>query len=338
MAELYIPHVGWLAFDDGDDVAKFLSHGWFEYREQAFLWLFLRPGDWFIDCGAHVGLFTMLASRITNGDVNILAIEPNPQTLTYLRNNLLSCHTDKTEVIAGAALNKSGKANLSVGKEGRSAYSSVEIEVSRNTVSVDTFTIDDLLESRGIEKVQFMKLDVEGAEQSVLSGALKSVKAGRLPVVMVEFTESTLNQMGMSTGDLRASWEAVGYRFYRLDEEELRLTPYVFDGAIRYENLFAVMNPDAVNQRLENAESTQRRIATEIINRCGAASRHFDRCITAEATARTALAELRESYNALKKSYFALKKSHFALKNSKRMKLTNKILAPLDWFRPNRKQ
>ena len=60
MSEVYVPHIGWLTYEDGDDVAELLNRGWFDYREQAFLWVFLRPGDRFLDCGAHVGLFSVL--------------------------------------------------------------------------------------------------------------------------------------------------------------------------------------------------------------------------------------------------------------------------------------
>lgn len=59
--ELYVPHAGWFRHEPDDEVARFLSEGWFEYKEQAFLWLYLRPGDTFLDGGAHVGLYSVVA-------------------------------------------------------------------------------------------------------------------------------------------------------------------------------------------------------------------------------------------------------------------------------------
>lgn len=61
--EIFVPHAGWLRHDADDEVALFLRQGWFEGTEQALAWLYLRPGDVFIDGGAHVGLFSLLAGR-----------------------------------------------------------------------------------------------------------------------------------------------------------------------------------------------------------------------------------------------------------------------------------
>ena len=61
--EVYVPHLGWLMHAPGEEVARSLNEGWFEYREQAFCWLYLQEGASVIDCGAHVGLFSTLAGK-----------------------------------------------------------------------------------------------------------------------------------------------------------------------------------------------------------------------------------------------------------------------------------
>ena len=62
--EIYVPHVGWLAHPADDEVALYLSRGLYEYREQAFLWRYLRPGDAVIDCGAHFGGYPALVASV----------------------------------------------------------------------------------------------------------------------------------------------------------------------------------------------------------------------------------------------------------------------------------
>src|ERR1035437_4961195 len=76
--ELYVPHAGWFRHEPDDEVARFLSEEWFEYKEQAFLWLYLRPGDTFLDGGAHVGLYSVVAGRALNNSGTIVAVEPHP--------------------------------------------------------------------------------------------------------------------------------------------------------------------------------------------------------------------------------------------------------------------
>lgn len=85
--EIYVPHVGWLAHPAGDEVALYLSQGLYEYREQAFLWRYVRPGDAVIDCGAHFGLFSVLAAEAMGREGTIIAIEPNPESVSLLEAN-----------------------------------------------------------------------------------------------------------------------------------------------------------------------------------------------------------------------------------------------------------
>lgn len=283
-AESYIPHLGWLEHEPGDDVAEFLNQNWFEHKEQAFLWLYLRPGDVFLDCGAHVGLFSALASRITNTNIQIIAIEPNPTTVGHLQRNLDKTKPRAFEIIKGAAHSSNGKASLSPGGDGRSAYSSIAINVTDEEVEVEAFTIDEILTQRDISQVAFMKLDVEGAELAVLEGANESIASQRLPVVMIEFTESNLEAIGKSTSDLRQAWEDHGYEFYQLDEATLELEKYEFSGPIKYDNLLAISNIESVKARVNNATAEHIKIAKEIIAR-GQAAKRFEKRWTASAKA-----------------------------------------------------
>lgn len=86
--ELYVPHAGWLRYEPDDEVARFLAEGWFEYKEQAFLWLYLRPGDTFLDGGAHAGLYSVVAGRAMNHRGSIVAVEPHPGSASLLQQNL----------------------------------------------------------------------------------------------------------------------------------------------------------------------------------------------------------------------------------------------------------
>src|ERR1700682_2412074 len=84
-SEIFIPHLGWLCYPVSDIVLLHLRQGSFEFREQAFLWSFLRPFDTFLDVGAHCVIFARIASHIISQDGKIFAIEPNPDVLPFLQ-------------------------------------------------------------------------------------------------------------------------------------------------------------------------------------------------------------------------------------------------------------
>jgi len=84
-SDIFIPHLGWLCYPASDIVLLHLRKGSFEYREQAFLWSYLRPFDTFLDVGAHCGIFARIASNIISQDGKIFALEPNPDVLAFLQ-------------------------------------------------------------------------------------------------------------------------------------------------------------------------------------------------------------------------------------------------------------
>src|SRR5260370_15283616 len=106
-SELYVPHIGWLRYPSSDIVLLHLREGSFEFREQAFLWSFLREADTFLDIGAHCGLFSALASQMIGENGRILAFEPNPDILPFL---VANTERDKVDVYAMALSDASGEA------------------------------------------------------------------------------------------------------------------------------------------------------------------------------------------------------------------------------------
>src|SRR5437867_7853584 len=109
LTELYVPHIGWLEYPQQDDVARFLREGWFEYDIQAFLFLYLRDGDAFIDCGAHAGLYSVLAGRLTGPKGCLISIEPNPATYSLLERNLKANHVTWAITMRSAIYSKHGE-------------------------------------------------------------------------------------------------------------------------------------------------------------------------------------------------------------------------------------
>ena len=273
---IYIQHVGWLDYPEDDDVVVFLREGWFEYRETAFVWLYLRPNDVVVDCGAHAGLYTVTAARMLEGSGRVIAVEPNPHTARLLRANLAKNEVENATVVEAAVYRKSGTVRFHLMRPGKAAYDSLyvanESEAVRE-IDVPAVTLDEVLNREKIGRVDFLKLDIEGAEVDALAGARAAIEEGRLPLIMVEFTESNLQASGHSTENLRSTFEAASYRLFRFNEKSLKLEDYPFDGPIWYENLFACFDPGPVNKRLRDAPERAKRIAKELILRGGTAQR-----------------------------------------------------------------
>ena len=261
--QMLLPHVGWLAFEPGDDVATFLRQGWFEAAEQAMLWLYGRPGDTVLDIGAHVGLFSAIAQQVVMPGGRVIAVEPASRTAELLRRNT----GGQVTVIEAAVGETRGRQMLHSGGSGRSAYNTLSGGAGEGDVEVDVITIDQMLEEQGIEHAAFVKLDVEGMELAAWHGASLSVEQRRLAVVMIEFTEPNLQRAGTSSQTLFEAITASGYTLCKFDVASRRLVPTTFAEPIWYDNLFAAADVDAVNARLSQASDDRLRIANDVLAR-----------------------------------------------------------------------
>jgi FkbM family methyltransferase len=200
----------------GEEVARSLDEGWFEYQEQAFCWLYLQEGATVIDCGAHVGLFSTLAGKLAGAKGRVIAVEPHPQTSGILEQNLKAHQLPNCRVVRVAISDRSGTALLTLGTAGRAAYSSLlSSGEADERIEVATTTLDELASSHGVWGIDLLKLDTEGVEIEALAGARQMLFEGRVNVLMIEFGEQNLNRGGRTTTDLRDAIAGAGYDLYR---------------------------------------------------------------------------------------------------------------------------
>jgi FkbM family methyltransferase len=273
--EVYIPHAGWLSFPPNDQVAVNLQEGWFECLEQAFLWLYARPGDVFVDCGAHVGLFTLIASIASGRTGRVLAIEPLAENVQLLRENIAANKLEGVDVVEAAAGSHAGRATLFRGRDGRDAWSTLfppdstteylDAADQAPTRDVPLLTLDSLVESHGLSHIAFVKIDAEGAEVDILAGFDKTLASRSIGVLMLEFTEDHLQRAGLNTKTLFDALAARDLTCCRFDLETRQLQPTSYEAPIDYENLFATFDVSEVNARLSDASSAHTRIAVSLL-------------------------------------------------------------------------
>ncbi len=155
--------------------------GLHDFPDMAFLLHVLRDDDLFIDVGANVGSYTILACSAIGASG--YAFEPVPSTYKRLIENIRLNHLE----------NRVKCFNIGVGSEqGSIAFTSnmdtenhalASGEQSDNTISVEVSTLDAVL---GGESPTLMKIDVEGYETPVLEGALETLKKQTLHSVIIE--------------------------------------------------------------------------------------------------------------------------------------------------------
>lgn len=172
----------------------------------------LQPGDTFVDVGANFGLHTMLGASCVGPSGRVIAIEPVPANLRLLERNLaLNGLSSRVSVLAKAASDVAdGRVTVHGVQEGLSVAASMRPgEAQGGDVVVDTTTLDHCL-AESAPPVRLIKIDVEGAEHSVIRGATQTLSRLR-PALLVEVHEFALGAFGTSAEQFLRDLARLGY-------------------------------------------------------------------------------------------------------------------------------
>jgi len=132
----------------------------------------LKPGSTFVDIGANVGDYTLLAASLVGNAGRVLSFEPEPRNRGWLQQSIDLNGYKNIDVFPVALSDGEGEASLYLGEiAGYHTLIPGHPERQAGTITVKTRTLDSYLHELGREHVDMMKIDVEGAEMQVLRGA-----------------------------------------------------------------------------------------------------------------------------------------------------------------------
>ncbi len=176
----------------------------------------LKPGMVFVDVGANIGYFTLLASNLVGPDGLVIAVEPLPQNNQLLAKSVKLNQRDNIEIQTVAAGPKSGSMNMCHAARFNSGSFHFEnpAKPKRMTWNMEVRPLDDILNGR---KSDVVKIDVEGGEALVLEG-MQTTLAKHRPLVLMEFSDTYLRDVSCVPGEeLLSRLEGFGYRFQDID-------------------------------------------------------------------------------------------------------------------------
>ena len=134
----------------------------------------IRPGMTVFDIGAHVGYYSLIASRLVGTSGHVVAFEPAPRNLRYLRRHLSLNRVSNVTVLEVAVSDRAGFGRFDVGAE-----SSLGRLDPAGTLDVRTTALDELVTGGFVPSPQVVKLDIEGGESDALTGAAAILREAR---------------------------------------------------------------------------------------------------------------------------------------------------------------
>jgi FkbM family methyltransferase len=202
-----------------DELLLWQGGYWQEESQFHFVERFLRPGMTVLDIGAHHGLYTLLASKLVGVRGKVVAFEPSPRERKRLRRHVWLNLCLNTKVEPYAVGSTASQAELFVvenkAEDWCNSLRPPVIHGTAKAIKVDVLSLDDYLGGATLPSVDFIKLDVEGAELSVLKGAQKLLQAARRPVFMIEAEDTRTKPWGYRASEIVSVLEAVGYEWFQ---------------------------------------------------------------------------------------------------------------------------
>ena len=200
----------------------------YEPREIAFFRAHFGGGMTLIDVGANVGLYTGIALSNSDFHGTVLALEPDEESRHYLRKTVESnaARNRQAHVIVSdlAASDHRGTLTLyrnSENKGDNRIYPDPLLQAAR---VVPTDTLDNITRCHGIETVQFLKIDVQGAEVKVLGGAQRLLRNSADCVLMTEFWPYGLSSAGSEALGYLESLQELGFALHELRRNGTEMT------------------------------------------------------------------------------------------------------------------
>jgi FkbM family methyltransferase len=202
-----------------------LINGIYEPEMIAIMRRFLPPGGTFVDIGANVGIFSVVASRQLHNAGKVIAIEASPEINCFLGENI-TANDCRNVVQVGIAVSDDGPRRvLFWPAPGRSfGMGAMAPQFGAQAIEVEADTIDNILVRLGVSHVDLLKIDVEGFEAAAFRGATALLTREPQPVVAFEFADWAEARAGFECGTAQQVLLSCGYSLFAI-EPHGRLRP-----------------------------------------------------------------------------------------------------------------
>ena len=206
----------------------------FEYKTFELLSKTLKSGNIVLDIGANVGAHALFMAKIVGSTGKVYAFEPDKTTFDALKHNIDRNGYKGTIIPFNLALSDKDsevilkKPPTSSKKNTGDAYNYISEVNEKSENSIKAVVLDDFLAKENISQVNFIKIDVEGAELLVFNGASKLLEEKK-PIIITECNEDWCARFDYTVFDVLKKISTHGYSIKNYDYEQWVAKPILTD-------------------------------------------------------------------------------------------------------------
>ncbi len=201
----------------------------------------------FIDLGANLGIYSLVAASLTGKNGNVVAIEPSLREYSRLVKNIKLNHLSHIQTInIGIAGKRSQKVPFKIAASNHAGHNTLgnfaytDVKLSKiQLINLDT--VDNLVKKQKLQKVDLIKMDIEGSELAALYGTKNTLMRFK-PVLLLELSDNTLKHQKTTCIEIQKYLKSLSYRILYLDKNTGLLTKKAKLVRAYNENVIAVPN------------------------------------------------------------------------------------------------
>jgi len=193
----------------------FWKYGVFGAAEVGLLGRLCREGMSVLDLGANVGFHTLLFARSVGAGGHVWAFEPDPDNFSTLCNNLELNSYGNVTAVQAAVGSATGRGSL-YRSPFHCDHRTYPTEEGRREIPVEMISVDEFLPPG--QRVDFVKMDIQGAEGMALQGMKRTIASNPGIVILMEFWPEGLRKTGFSPEMVLSELKDIGFALFRINE------------------------------------------------------------------------------------------------------------------------
>ncbi|MEK7991784.1 MAG: FkbM family methyltransferase [Thiotrichaceae bacterium] len=202
---------------DSKDSLNLASGQVFEPDEVELVKKHIKQGDVVIDIGANIGYYTLLFAQLVGETGRVIAFEPDPDNFELLHKNVSLNQYHNVTLIQKAVASENSQAPLFLCDENKGMHRLYDSVCCQTSIEVETVCLDDYLPTL-VNKVNFVKIDIEGAEYNALQG-MQNILRQQQPKLLTEFSPAALFEYGIEPQTYIDFLSQLGFDLYQVGEQ-----------------------------------------------------------------------------------------------------------------------
>lgn len=204
-------------------VSGALAFGVYEPYEVAFFTETIKPGMNIVDIGANIGYYTVMAAMKTGQSGHVISYEPESENYSFLKRNVDANNLSNVRAVKMAIGDKVGTAKLYLTKNNKGTHSFANNRNDSENETVNVDSLDHLLSAIGVEKVDVLKIDIEGYEPFAFDGMKETLAKNSDIIIFSEIYPKAIRRTGRDPLDLLKLFNEYGFVISVIDENKKRM-------------------------------------------------------------------------------------------------------------------